>query len=95
MTKILVIFLGIVDLIVGIALLFSLQLNEIKLILSVILIVKGISSLFADILGKIYGVVDIVAGIIFFYGISFGALHIIIAGILIYKAAFSFLAFFR
>ena len=95
MTKIIVIFLGIVDLIVGIALLLSLQLNEIKLILSVILIVKGISSLFADILGKIYGVVDISAGLIFFYGMGLGALNVIIAAILIYKAIFSLLAFFR
>ena len=95
MTKILVIFLGLVDLLVGIGLLLHMPFNEIKLILSVILIVKGISSLFADILGKIYGVVDIFAGIIFFYGIGLDVINIIIAFILIYKALFSFLAFFR
>src|SRR3989344_2242235 len=94
-TKILVIILGIIDLIVGIALLFHTPFNEVRLLLSSILVIKGLASLFADILGKIYGIVDISAGIIFFYGLNVGALNIIIAGILIYKAAFSFLAFFR
>jgi len=94
--KILVILLGVIDIIVGFVLLFNFPLDEsVKLTFVLILSVKGIASLFADLLGKIYGVVDVVAGITLFYGLSIGDFSIVLAGVLIYKGFFSLLAFFR
>jgi len=94
--KIFVIILGIFDLIAGAILFFNVSFSpEIITFISVILIVKGFTSLLADMLGKIYGVVDIVSGIVIFYGLAIGDFSIILAGILIYKGIFSLLAFFR
>jgi uncharacterized membrane protein HdeD (DUF308 family) len=81
--------LGIVDILVGVILLFSVPVPG-AAILFVILLGKGILSLMADTLGKVYGILDIAAGVIIMFNISTGlGLAIVLFVFFVYKGLVS------
>ena len=63
--------LGIIDIIVGIIILFNFPVAG-AFILFLILLGKGLLSMMADNIGKIYGAFDIIAGIIILFSINIG-----------------------
>ncbi len=64
-------FLGAIDILVGIMILFNFQ-PPLAIIILVIMFIKGLMSLVGDITAKIYGAADIFAGIVIFFGINLG-----------------------
>ena len=62
-----------------------------KVVLVIILLIKGLPSLFADLIGKFYGFVDILTAVVFISTLSFGFFNIFLAAVLIFKGLFSLL----
>jgi hypothetical protein len=82
--------LGIIDIIAALLILFWVGAPfMIKIFFIIVLLVKGIPSLFADFIGKIYGIVDIITAIVFIFGVNLGVGSIILAAILMFKGLFS------
>jgi len=83
--------LGVVDIIAALFLLFWIGAPFwLKFVFILILFVKGIPSLFADLIGKIYGIVDIITAIVLTFSIALpGVVAVLLAIILVFKGLFS------
>lgn len=83
--------LGIIDIIAALMILFWLNAPFlIKFIPIVVLLIKGVPSLFADLVGKIYGVVDIITAIVLAFSIQLpGIVIVLLAIVLVFKGLFS------
>ncbi len=61
---------GIIDILTALTIFFMLPLpGIIKIMIIIILVFKGISSIFGNIICKLYGIADIIAACVFFFGI--------------------------
>ena len=66
------VFLGFIDIISGLVILFNIH-TDFSFILFLIMLLKGLMSMMADTIGKIYGALDIIAGVIILFGINIGS----------------------
>ena len=81
--------LGIVDILVGVLILFNFH-TPLALIIFIIMIGKGVLSLMADIVGKVYGVLDMIGGVIVLLGLNFGlGVSVVLFLFFIYKGLVS------
>ncbi|MBI5061166.1 MAG: hypothetical protein HZB67_02530 [Candidatus Aenigmarchaeota archaeon] len=83
--------LGIMDIIAAFLLLFWVGAPFIvKVVFIIVLLVKGTTSLLADLVGKLYGIVDLATGIILLFAIQIPiVIAILLAGVLAFKGLFS------
>lgn len=83
--------LGVIDIIAALLLLFWLGAPFwLKFIIIIVLLIKGVPSLFADLVGKIYGAVDIITAIVLAFSIQLpGIAVVLLAAVLAFKGLFS------
>jgi len=85
-------FLGVVDVISALFMIFNVYIGIITLALGLILVVKGISSMFYDVPGLIVGVVDVVSALFLFFSFTgLLPLKVVLFIVLMGKGVMSFL----
>jgi len=83
--------LGLIDLAAALFILFWVGAPFwLKFVFILVLLIKGVPSLFADLIGKIYGIVDIITAIVLAFAIHLpGVATVLLAIVLIFKGLFS------
>ena len=84
--------LGIIDIVTALAIYTNITLLFLTIPLFLIHLVKGVASVGADIVGKIYGIVDIVSAFVILFSLNLpGVIEILLILILLFKGVTSLL----